>query len=129
MIEDLLKTIERSGSENNFTAAEVRDDVVEWLELVAEEHADFPETAGEPVWNLNAKDFDDGDDAFVAYVFEADTVTFAAGRTPGGGAIIRFCENEFDGEATEVIAALQARFKPVAVRSFPRADVERWLGR
>ncbi len=129
MIEALLKSLEKPGSKNHFTIDEVRDDVNEWLERVAEEHEQHPETKGDAEWELSARDFepDSGEDAFVAWVFEAKTVTFAAGRVGPTGAVIAFCESEFEGDATEVIAALKARFGKIAVQSFARADFERWL--
>ena len=127
-IEQMLAAAAEPDSSNKISPSELREDVAEYLADYSSDVANFPEERDSDHWNLDMADYDLGREAmFVAYAFSRGSVFFCSGLGDAY-AIRHFCEHEFGGEASELMAALGRRFQALhPVVSAPRQVVESWL--
>jgi hypothetical protein len=112
------------GSPNDFTAIEIRDMALEYLQDHDEEMRQFPEIAGQPHWNLWMADARLEDALFAILVFRPGGVEFLCG-TGDAIAIKRFAESDFPDHIEQVPVVMARRF---AVPE-GREAAEDWLGR
>ncbi len=128
-IERCLAAARVPGSPNEFTAAEIRDLAIEYLDEHDEEEREFPEIAGQAHWNLWMADTRFEDALFAVLLFRPGGVGFLCG-TGDAFAIKRFAEGELPDDIEAVPAELARLFAvPGGSLHFNRAAAEAWLGR
>jgi hypothetical protein len=117
-------------SENRFTAFEVRDHAIEFLNNYDSEIQRFPELAGQTHFEFVMADYDLQRDAvFIVYLFRTDVLELLAGR--GDAFALRsFVEQELPEDTDEAADSLRrrARFSAAPLQIERRRVVE-WLGR
>lgn len=126
----LLESVCEARSENRFSAFEVRDHAIEFLNNYDSEIQRFPELAGQTHFEFVMADYDLKRDAvFIVYLFRPDVLELLAGR--GDAFALRsFVEQELPEDTDESAEALRcrARFSVAPVQIERRRAVE-WLGR
>lgn len=128
-IDRILAATGVPGSPNEFTAAEIRGLVVEYLQDYDEEVRRFPDLAGQPHWNLWMADARFEDALFAVLAFRPGGVEFLCG-TGDACAIKRFAESDFPDDIEQVSAELSRLVAVPAGRlHLGRQAAEGWLGR
>src|SRR5690349_9686230 len=126
----MLESVCEPDSENCFTAFEVRDHAIEFLNDYDSEIQRFPELAGQTHFEFVMADYDLNRDAvFILFLFRPKILELLAGR--GNAFALRsFVEQELPEDADAAADSLrdQARFSVAPVQSERRRAVE-WLGR
>jgi hypothetical protein len=126
----MVESVCEPESENCFTAFEVRDHAIEFLNNYDSEIQRFPELAGQTHFEFVMADYDLKRDAvFVAYLFRPQVLELLAGR--GDAFALRsFVEQELPEDTDAAADSLrnQAHFSGAPVHIERRRAVE-WLGR
>jgi hypothetical protein len=127
-IDHNLAIVRARGCPNEFTAAELREWAINYLQDRDSELVRFPNLAGRPHWNLWMMDSEPGEALFAVLVFKPDEMEFMCGS--GDPAAVRNWSenNRLDGNGIRAEDRLELQI-PDCGMSIQRDVAEAWLGR